>query len=122
MLGPRAHEQDTRPSMEDAVSERSAPGGHGLAPAHSGSASGFGRVSTVEALAIAIRERVLDGREPPGAALRERELVDLYRVSRHSMRTAVQLLVSDGLLLHEPHRGVFVPVFGPDDVRDIFRM
>jgi DNA-binding GntR family transcriptional regulator len=108
--------------MEAAVKERAATGEQVIAPPPGGAIPGFGRVSTVEALALAIRERVLDGREPPGGALRERELVDLYRVSRHSMRTAVQLLVSDGLLRHEPHRGVFVPVFGPDDVRDIFRM
>ena len=86
------------------------------------STPGLGRVSTVEALAIAIRERVLDGHEAPGAALREKDLVQLYQVSRHSMRTAIQILVSDGLLRHEPHRGVFVPQLSTDDVRDIFRV
>jgi DNA-binding GntR family transcriptional regulator len=78
------------------------------------------RVSTVEALVDALRRRVLSGELAPGAAMREVELSQEYRVGRHSLRAALQTLVHEGLLRHEPNRGTFVPELSGDDVRDLF--
>ncbi len=78
------------------------------------------RVSTVEALVAALRSEVLSGHRRPGAQLREIELSDRYGVGRQSVRSALQALVHAGLLRHEPNRGVFVPTFTQEDVRDIF--
>jgi DNA-binding GntR family transcriptional regulator len=41
-------------------------------------------------------------------------------VSRGPIREGLQRLVQDGLLRSEPHRGVFVPKVGPDDIADIY--
>ena len=38
------------------------------------------------------------------------------------MREAFRLLEHDGLLVHEPNRGAFVPQVTPLDVRDIYRV
>jgi DNA-binding GntR family transcriptional regulator len=78
------------------------------------------RVSTVEALVDALRRRVLSGELAPGAPMREVELSQEYRVGRHSLRAALQTLVHEGLLRHEPNRGTFVPELSGDDVRDLF--
>jgi DNA-binding GntR family transcriptional regulator len=78
------------------------------------------RVSTVDALVQALRQRVLNGSLPPGSQLREIELAGEYGVGRHSLRTALQALVYEGLFRHEPHRGVFVREFTGDDVEDLF--
>ena len=48
------------------------------------------RMSTVDALAGALRRQILDGELAPGAWLRERELCDAYGVARHSLRAALR--------------------------------
>lgn len=78
------------------------------------------RVSTVEALVEALRERLLGGDLAPGAPLREVELAAAYGVGRHSVRAALQVLDHEGLVRREPHRGAFVPELGPADVEDLF--
>jgi DNA-binding GntR family transcriptional regulator len=79
-------------------------------------------VSTVEAAANALRELILDGQLEPGARLRETEFAERLGIARHSFRAATQILVSEGLLLREPNRGVQVPIFAPDDLIDVFRL
>src|SRR3712207_540105 len=73
------------------------------------SAQPLNRVSTVDALAGALRTQILNGELSPGAQLREVELASAFGVGRYSLRAAMQTLVHEGLLRHEPNRGVFVP-------------
>lgn len=80
------------------------------------------RVSTVDALTDALRVRILDGTLGPGEPLREVELAAEFTVGRHSLRAALQALVFEGLLRHEPNKGVFVPKFTAEDVADLFTL
>ena len=79
-------------------------------------------VSTVEAAANALRELILDGQIEPGARLRENEFAGRLGIARHSFRAATQILISEGLLLREPNRGVQVPTFDPAHLIDVFRL
>jgi DNA-binding GntR family transcriptional regulator len=79
-------------------------------------------VSTVEAAASTLRELVLDGKLTPGTHLREHDFADRLGIARHTFRAATQILIGEGLLKHEPHRGVEVPVLSADDVVDIFKL
>ncbi|MBB2749093.1 UNVERIFIED_ORG: DNA-binding GntR family transcriptional regulator [Microbispora rosea subsp. rosea] len=76
-------------------------------------------VSTVEALAAALRERVLSGDIEPGAALPEQELSARYGVARPTVREALALLVHEGLLRRERNRSAYVPVITPADLADL---
>jgi DNA-binding GntR family transcriptional regulator len=78
------------------------------------------RVSTVDALVVALRSRILSGELRPGAHLSEVELATAYGVGRHSLRAAFRELARGGLLVHEPNRGVRVPVPTADDSEDLY--
>ena len=80
------------------------------------------RVSTVDALADALRREILDGSLPAGSWLRERELVETYGVARHSLRAALRALAADGLVRIEPHRGARVAQLTADDVRWLYAL
>jgi DNA-binding GntR family transcriptional regulator len=80
------------------------------------------RVSTVDALADALRREILDGVLPAGAWLRERELCETYGVARHSLRAALRALATEGLVRIEPHRGAHVAQLSPDDVRWLYEL
>ncbi len=80
------------------------------------------RVSTVEALTTALRDRVLDGTLAADTPLREAELCEVFGVSRHTVRTALRALGHEGLARLEPNRGAFVPELTADDVADLFRL
>ncbi|MEW5991072.1 MAG: GntR family transcriptional regulator [Chloroflexota bacterium] len=67
-----------------------------------------------------LRELVISGAYEPGAQLSEVDLAESFGVSRGPIREGLQRLVQDGLLRSEPHRGVFVPKVGPDDIADIY--
>jgi DNA-binding GntR family transcriptional regulator len=80
------------------------------------------RMSTVDALADALRREILDGELPAGAWLRERELCEAYGVARHSLRAALRALAADGLVKIEPHRGAHVVELSADDVRHLYEL
>jgi len=67
-----------------------------------------------------LRAAIVNGSLKPGSQLSEVELANTFGVSRGPVREALQRLVQEGLLLSEPHRGVFIPVLTDDDVLDIY--
>jgi DNA-binding GntR family transcriptional regulator len=67
-----------------------------------------------------LRTAIVNGSLKAGSQLSEVELATSFGVSRGPVREALQRLVQEGLLLSEPHRGVFIPVLTDDDVRDIY--
>jgi DNA-binding GntR family transcriptional regulator len=79
-------------------------------------------VSTVDAAANVLRELILDGELEPGDRLREAEFAERLGIARHTFRAASQVLISEGMLRREPHRGVEVTVQTAADIVDTFRL
>ncbi|MGO1849608.1 GntR family transcriptional regulator [Microbacterium sp.] len=77
-------------------------------------------VSTVEALRRALEELAFAGEIAPGEPLREADLAERFSVGRHSVRSALQLLVSDGIAEYIHNRGVFARTFSREDIDDIY--
>jgi DNA-binding GntR family transcriptional regulator len=80
------------------------------------------RISTVDALASAIRGRIFDGDLAPGDRLPERELTERYGVARHSVRAALRALAAEGLVVIEPNRGASVARLDAEGVRSLFEL
>lgn len=81
----------------------------------------FDRSSTAERVAGALRDRLFEGRLAPGTPLREVDLATALQVSRSTVREALQILVGEGLLTRQPHRGVAVKALSVADIEDLFR-
>jgi DNA-binding GntR family transcriptional regulator len=77
-------------------------------------------VSTLEGAYSALRGRILDQREAPGATVTEAAVSSLLGVSRPTARGAIERLVTEGLLRREPHKAARVPALSADDIRDVF--
>ncbi|MBB4913264.1 GntR family transcriptional regulator [Streptosporangium saharense] len=76
-------------------------------------------VSAVNALADALRGRVLSGEISPGTSLPEQELSALYGVARPTVREALAVLVHEGLLRRERHRSAQVVEVTVADLDDL---
>ncbi|MEU1735115.1 GntR family transcriptional regulator [Streptosporangium sp. NPDC020145] len=76
-------------------------------------------VSAVNALADALRRRVLSGEIPPATPLPEQELSTLYGVARPTVREALAVLVHEGLLRRERHRSAQVVEVTVADLDDL---
>jgi DNA-binding GntR family transcriptional regulator len=73
----------------------------------------------VDALAAALRTRILDGDLAPGAPLREQHLAAVYGVARHTVRAALRALAAEGLARVEPHRGARVTALSAADLEEL---
>jgi DNA-binding GntR family transcriptional regulator len=80
------------------------------------------RVSTVDAIAAALRTRILDGELGAGERLRELELAEAYGVARHSLRAALRSLAAEGLVTIAQNRGASVARLTADDVGALFEL
>ncbi len=80
------------------------------------------RRSTVDALAEALRARILDGELGGGARLREQELSTGYDVARHTVRAALRALEAEGLVVVEPHRGARVAALDAAAVQGLYEL
>ncbi|MER6514162.1 GntR family transcriptional regulator [Nonomuraea sp. NPDC001636] len=76
-------------------------------------------VSTVGALADALRTRVLSGEIAPGTPLPEQEIAASYGVARPTVREALAGLVHEGLLRRERNRSAYVPEVTISDLQDL---
>jgi DNA-binding GntR family transcriptional regulator len=69
-----------------------------------------------------IRQYIFEGRFAPGTPLPEASLAAALRVSRNTVREAFRTLMSEHLLIHQPHKGVTVSWLTADDVLDIYKI
>ena len=77
-------------------------------------------ISVVDAVAEQLSEAIFDGTFRPGDVLVESQLADRYQVPRQTNRSAVVVLIHDGILRREPNKSVYVPQFSEDDLHDLF--
>jgi DNA-binding GntR family transcriptional regulator len=80
------------------------------------------RTTTVDALADALRERIMAGELAPGERLIERDLVERYAVARGTVRAALRQLERDGLVTVATHRGAFVRQLDNQALRELFEL
>jgi DNA-binding GntR family transcriptional regulator len=80
------------------------------------------RASVVDALADALRSRILSGDLAPGALLREEALSTVYDVSRHTLRAALRALAGEGLVQIVPNRGASVTQLAAADLVPLFEL
>jgi len=73
----------------------------------------------VDSVHAALRAAILDGALAPGQPLSVPELSRQLDVSRSPVREAVLALVSDGLAVEQPRRGVIVAAVEPADLLEI---
>lgn len=87
-------------------------------PAHGISEHAYGPQRVAEAL----REAISAGGILPGTKLPEVRLTQQLEVSRHTLRSAFQILAGEGLVERRPNRGVFVHSPTAEDIREIYRV
>lgn len=75
--------------------------------------------STPQSIALSLRNDLLDGALRPGSRLTEESLAARFGSGRHSVRAALQTLVSQGLLEHRRNRGIVVPAVTPGRIDDM---
>lgn len=73
-------------------------------------------------LADVLRDKVIGGELTPGQRLSEAALSASLDVSRNTLREVFRLLTMEGLLRHEPNRGVFVATPSMSSIIDIYRV
>lgn len=68
-----------------------------------------------------LRHDIIEGVHKPGTKLRVEHLKDDYEVGAGTLREALQLLLNDGLVVAQGHRGFTVAPMSPEDFQDITR-
>lgn len=76
--------------------------------------------SAPDRIAAALRNDVLDGVLRPGEHLREEQLTQRFDVGRHTVRAAIRQLTATGLVVHQRHRGAFVPLLTKQRIDNVF--
>src|SRR5699024_4274592 len=78
------------------------------------------RTSTVDLIAIALRNAIYSGALEVGSPIREVEMATQLGVSRSPLREAAQRLVQERLLTAVPGRGLRVTKINADEVYDLY--
>ncbi len=78
------------------------------------------RRSLHEELTEALREMIVSGQLPMGQKVPEKDLCELYGVSRTPLREALKVLATDGLVNLEPNRGAWVSAITVEDLDEMF--
>lgn len=77
------------------------------------------RVSLTDQVVAAVRDEVLGGLLAPGTSLREQALSERFDVGRSTIREALRVLVAEGIITQEHHRGAVVRRHTAADVDDL---
>ncbi len=75
-----------------------------------------------ERTAELIRQKIVKGEFAPGQRLSEAALSESLAISRNTLREVFRLLTKEGLIKHEPNRGVSVAIPSIASIIDIYRV
>jgi DNA-binding GntR family transcriptional regulator len=75
-----------------------------------------------ESITQEVRRMLVEGELVPGQRLSEAALADSLQISRNTLREAFRVLTREGLLKHEPNRGVTVAEPDMASIIDIYRV
>jgi DNA-binding GntR family transcriptional regulator len=75
-----------------------------------------------DAVAMRLREMLIEGRIEPGAKLNERELSLKLKVSRTPLREAIKLLAAQGWVDLVPNRGAIAVTLTEQDILQLFEL
>lgn len=75
-----------------------------------------------ERIAEEIRSQLVNGTLTPGQRLSEAALSESLEISRNTLREVFRMLTKEGLLVHEPNKGVSVAVPSMASIIDIYRV
>ena len=78
--------------------------------------------SLTDSVADTIRQQLIQGQLRAGQRLSEAALAQQLDISRNTLREVFRTLIKEGLLVHEPNRGVSVAVPSIADIIDIYRV
>ncbi|MGK7652555.1 GntR family transcriptional regulator [Roseovarius sp. MMSF_3350] len=78
------------------------------------------RTSLHQELADGVRELIVSGQLAPGTKVPERELCEMFGVSRTPLREALKVLAFDRLVVLEPNRGAWVSQITLGDLEEVF--
>lgn len=78
------------------------------------------RPSTVDLIAVELRNAIYSGTLLPGSSVREAEVASQLGVSRGPLRESAQRLVQEGLLVARPGAGLRVVTVGADQVEELY--
>ena len=67
-----------------------------------------------------IRSRIFSGDFPPGYRLVERDLAEMFQVSRLPVREAIRVLHNEGLVEPLPSRGIVVKTLSRREINELF--
>lgn len=79
-------------------------------------------ISAVQAVCTALENDIYSVNYQPGEKIVESELASKYCVSRNTIREAIAYLISNGLLIKELNKGIYVRKLCAEDIREIFRL
>lgn len=80
------------------------------------------RRGAADRIAADLRDQIMAGTLDPGDPLREADLASRYAVARNTIREALRLLTSEGLAVHEVHRGVAVRRVEAHEIAELFEV
>lgn len=83
-------------------------------------ASALKATSAPEAVYESLRESIVSANEVPGSLVTETAIAVRYGVARPTAKTALERLVSEGLLQRQAHKTARVPQLSRADVEDLY--
>ena len=88
--------------------------------ARSGSANPIARQSLPDAIAVQLRERILNGEFKDGDPIAQAAIAEEYEVSRMPVREALRQLEGQGLVVLKTHKGAIVTSMKKEKVSELF--
>ncbi len=86
----------------------------------SAQAANVGGASLHDEIVAKLRSYIVENNLPEGARIPERQLCEMFGISRTPIREALKVLASEGLVDLLPNRGSRVRSLSEDDLRDLF--
>lgn len=69
-----------------------------------------------------LRDAIIAGKFAPGERLNEKDLAEQLGTSRGPIRDSLAALTHEGLVIHEPHKGAYVPLLDRADIEDVYSL